>query len=53
MSEPYSRIIFMQMVVIFGGGLTMILGASAPVLILVIACKIWVDIRAHLKQHSL
>jgi len=52
MSEPYRRIIFMHLVLIFGGGLTMVLGESTPVLMLVIAVKIWVDVRAHLKQRK-
>jgi hypothetical protein len=52
MSEPYSRIIFMHLVLIFGGGLTLVLGEPTPVLLIVIALKIWLDIRAHLKQRS-
>ena len=52
MSEPYSRIIFMHLVIIFGGGLAMILGAPEVVLIGVIGVKIWVDLRAHLKEHK-
>jgi hypothetical protein len=52
MSEPYSRIIFMHVVLIFGGGLTMILGSPTPVLLIVLALKIIFDVRAHLKQHT-
>jgi len=52
MSEPYGRIIFMQLVLIFGGGLTMVLGSPVPVLLIMIALKIFFDIKAHLKQHS-
>jgi len=52
MSEPYSRIIFMHMVLIFGGGLTMILGGPVLILIIIIALKIYFDVKAHLKQHS-
>ena len=52
MSEPYSRIIFMHLVLIFGGGLSMFLGEPTPVILGVIALKIFFDIRAHLKQHS-
>jgi len=52
MTEPYSRIIFMHMVLIFGGGLTMVLGNPAPVLLLVIGLKIYFDVKAHLKQHA-
>ncbi len=50
MSEPYSRIIFMHLVLIFGGGLTMFLGQLTPVLLIVIALKIYFDVKAHLKQ---
>jgi hypothetical protein len=52
MSEPYSRIIFMQMILIFGGGLTMALGSPVPVLVIAIALKIFFDVKAHLKQHA-
>jgi hypothetical protein len=52
MSEPYSRIIFMHLVLIFGGGVTMILGETTPVLLIVIALKIYFDIKAHLKQRT-
>lgn len=52
MSEPYSRIIFMHLVLIFGGGLSMILGGPVLILIIVIALKIYFDVKAHLKQHS-
>ena len=41
MSEPYSRIIFMHMVLIFGGGLSMIHGGPVLILIIVILiCKV-------------
>ena len=50
MSEPYSRIIFMHLVLIFGGGLAMVLGEPTPVLLIVIALKIFFDLKAHLKQ---
>ena len=52
MTEPYSRIIFMHLVLIFGGGLTMVLGNPAPVLLIVIGLKIYFDVKAHLKQHA-
>jgi hypothetical protein len=51
MTEPYSRIVFMHLVLIFGGGLSLVLGESTPVLVLVIALKIAMDVRAHLKEH--
>jgi hypothetical protein len=52
MHEPYSRIIFMHLVLIFGGGLSMALGGPTLVLVGVIALKIWFDVRAHLKEHA-
>ena len=52
MSEPYSRIIFMHLVLIFGGGLSMFLGEPTPVLIIVIGLKIYFDIKAHIKQRK-
>jgi hypothetical protein len=52
MQEPYSRIVFMHLVVIIGGGLSLVMGEATPVLMVVIAAKIWVDIRAHLIQRD-
>ncbi len=51
MHEPYSRIVFMHLVLILGGGLSLALGDATPVLIIVILLKIVVDIRSHLRQH--
>jgi len=50
MSEPYSRIIFMHLILIFGGGVTMILGETTPVLLIVIGLKIYFDVKAHMKE---
>jgi len=52
MAEPYRRIVFMHMVIIFGGGLTLFLGEPTPVLMIVILLKILIDVRAHMKQHE-
>lgn len=52
MSEPYARIVFMHLVLIFGGGLSLVLGQTELVLILVIAAKIFVDLKSHVKEHS-
>jgi hypothetical protein len=52
MGEPYSRIIFMQFVLILGGGLSMIIGQTGPVLLAVIALKIYFDVKAHIKEHA-
>jgi len=52
MTEPYSRIIFMQLVLILGGGLSMIIGQTEPVLAGVIALKIYFDVQAHIREHA-
>jgi hypothetical protein len=52
MGEPYSRIVFMHLVLIFGGFLVMLIGDAAPVLLVIIALKIAMDVRAHLKQRG-
>ena len=50
MTEPYSRIVFMHMVLIFGGGLAMVLGEPTLVILAVIALKVILDVKAHVKQ---
>lgn len=52
MSEPYARIVFMHLVLIFGGGLSLVLGQTELVLIIVIAAKIFVDLKSHVREHS-
>ena len=52
MGEPYNRIIFMQVTLIFGGGITLVLGEPTLVLLVVIAAKIYIDIKAHIKQRQ-
>jgi len=52
MGEPYGRIVFMHLVLIFGGFLVMLLGSPVPVLIAVIALKVFFDLRAHIRQHG-
>jgi hypothetical protein len=52
MKEPYSRIVFMHLVLIIGGGITLVLGTPTPVLLLVIMLKIIFDVRGHLKVHE-
>jgi hypothetical protein len=52
MTEPYSRIIFMHLVLIFGGGLTLFLSSATPVLLAVIAIKIYVDLKSHLRERA-
>ncbi len=43
----------MQLVLIIGAGLTMLLGDSTIVLLLAIAAKIVVDVRAHIMERNL
>lgn len=52
MTEPYSRIVFMHLVLIIGGGAALVLGDTVPVLMAIIVAKIIVDLRAHLRQHG-
>jgi hypothetical protein len=52
MSESYRRIIFMHIVLIVGGGLTMVLGSPALILPAIIALKTYFDVKAHMKQHA-
>jgi hypothetical protein len=52
MGEPYTRVVLMHLVIIFGGGLALILGSPTPVLLLVIAGKIAFDVRAHIKERA-
>jgi hypothetical protein len=51
MSEPYKRIIVMHLTIIFGGWLIMLLRSPVPALILLIALKTIVDLRAHRREH--
>lgn len=51
MAKPYKRVAIMHVTIIFGGGITLMLGTAIPVLLLLIALKIIVDVRAHVKEH--
>ena len=53
MSEPYQRIVFMHLVIIIGAGLSTMLGEKNWVLILIIAAKVLVDIRAHARERKI
>jgi hypothetical protein len=52
MGAPYNRIVFMHLVLIFGGGLALFLGDTTPVLLIVIVLKIAFDLRAHRRERS-
>ncbi len=36
----------------FGGGLALVLGEAAPIIMVVVVAKTVVDLRAHLKEHQ-
>jgi len=51
MGAPYARIIIMQLAIIFGGFLLMLLHSQILVAILLVALKIFFDLKAHNKEH--
>lgn len=53
MGEPYQRIVFMHLVIIIGAGLSTMLGEKSWVLMLIIAAKVIVDIRAHARERTI
>jgi hypothetical protein len=52
MNQPYGRVVVLHLTIIFGGFLISALGSPKFALVLLIAIKAFIDIRAHLKQHS-
>jgi len=42
----------MHLVLIFGGGISLVIGQIAPVLIAVIGLKIYFDVRAHIRERA-
>jgi hypothetical protein len=52
MAEPYKRIIVMHVTIIFGGWMILLLRSPVPALILLIALKTAVDLRAHRREHG-
>jgi hypothetical protein len=52
MVQPYTRVVILHIVILFGGFLVMLTGAQVIGLILLVALKTYVDLKAHLKQHS-
>lgn len=51
MFQPYGRVIVLHMAVLAGGFAVMLLGQPLLALLLLIALKIGVDVRAHLGEH--
>ena len=52
MMAPYSRIMVMQMALIFGGWIILLLKSPVPALALLILFKTALDFTAHRKEHS-
>ena len=52
MSEPYSRVVVLHLVIIFGGVLITFLGSPEVALVALIVIKLRIDILAHLRQHA-
>ncbi len=51
MLQPYSRIILMHVAIVAGGAPVMMLGSPIPLLIILVAFKIGIDIWLHNKSH--
>jgi hypothetical protein len=52
MSVPYKRLVVMHVTVILGGWIVLALGTPSPALLVLIAMKIFVDLRAHRREHA-
>jgi hypothetical protein len=53
MVKPYGRVIVLHVTVLIGGFAAMALGSPLWALLLLLALKIGLDLKAHLKEHSL
>jgi len=52
MAAPYSRVVLMQVTLIFGGGMALALNDTRPALALLIAMKIGADLYAHRRERG-
>ncbi len=52
MHRPYTRIVVLHLTVLFGGFLVMAAGSPVAGLLLLVALKTGVDLRAHAKEHQ-
>ncbi len=53
MVQPYGRVAVLHIAIIFGGIAAMALGSPVWALLVLLALKIGLDLKAHLKEHSL
>ena len=51
MSAPYSRIVVLHLAILFGAWGVMLLNSPMPLLLLLIAGKIVLDVSAHITEH--
>jgi hypothetical protein len=52
MTQPYGRVMVLHFAIIVGGAGTMALGSPLWALVVLLALKIALDLKAHLKEHS-
>jgi hypothetical protein len=52
MAKPYGRVVVLHLTILFGGFGAMLLGSPVWALVLLVALKIGLDVKAHLKEHS-
>lgn len=52
MAKPYGRVVVLHVAIIFGGIGAMALGSPLWALLVLLALKIGLDLKAHLKEHS-
>ena len=52
MVQPYGRVVVLHLAIILGGMAAMALGSPMCSLIVLLALKVALDFRAHVKEHS-
>ena len=52
MAQPYGRVVVLHVAIIFGGFAAAMLGSPLWALLVLIALKIGLDLKAHVKEHS-
>lgn len=50
--QPYSRVVVLHVTLLVGGGVVLLLGSPLWALVVLIALKIALDLRAHLRDHG-